>query len=187
MRAQYAHAGQRDLLCDITTNGQLGATGVVECALPNDKRTRYEVKNQKITIKNKQYPFKAPDGFYIIRKLSVNECCRLQTLPDNYCRAVSNSQAYKGLGNGWTAEVIIYILQHALKDVPKNEKIVVLSMYDGIGTGRYCLDKMGFSNVQYHAYEIDKFAMMVANSNYADIQQHGDAFAVRCDNWKLEE
>lgn len=39
-------------------------------------------------------------------------------------------------------------LQGILKDVPKNEKIVVLSMYDGIGTGRYCLDKMGFTNIE---------------------------------------
>lgn len=122
----------------------------------------YEAKNGKITIKGKQYPIKLSDGFYIIRKLTVKECCRLQTLPDNYCRAVSKTQAYKGLGNGWTAEVIIHILNGALKDVPRDEEIVVLSMYDGIGTGRYCLDKMGFINIEYHAYEIDKYAMQIA-------------------------
>lgn len=98
---------------------------------------------------------------------------------------MSASQAYKGLGNGWTAEVIIHILNGALKNVPKDEKIVVLSMYDGIGTGRYCLDKMGFTNVEYHAYEIDKYAIKVAMSNYPDIIQHGDAFALRNDNWSL--
>lgn len=145
----------------------------------------YEVLNGKITIKGKQYPIKLKDGFYIIRKLTVTECCRLQTMPDDYCRAVSNSQAYKGLGNGWTAEVIIHILSHALKNVPKDEKIVVLSMYDGIGTGRYCLNKMGFTNVEYHAYEIDKYAMQIAMSNYPDIIQHGDAFTVRNEDWKL--
>lgn len=109
----------------------------------------------------------------------------MQTLPDDYCRAVSKSQAYKGLGNGWTAEVIIHILANALKSVPRNEKIVVLSMYDGIGTGRYCLAKMGFTNVEYHAYEIDKFAMQISASNYPDIIQHGDAFALRDAGWKL--
>ena len=147
--------------------------------------TVYEVKDGKITIKGKEYPIKLADGFYIIRKLTVTECCRLQTLPDDYCRAVSNSQAYKGLGNGWTAEVIIHILSNALKDIPRDEKIVVLSMYDGIGTGRYCLDKMGFTNVEYHAYEIDKYAMQIAMSNYPDIIQHGDAFAVREKRWAL--
>lgn len=125
------------------------------------------------------------DGFYIIRKLTVTECCRLQTLPDDYCRAVSNTQAYRGLGNGWTAEVIIYILNGALQDVPRDTPIQVLSMYDGIGTGRYCLDKMGFTNVEYHAYEIDKYAMQIATSNFPDIIQHGNAFAVRNSKWKL--
>ena len=90
-----------------------------------------------------------------------------------------------GLGNGWTAEVIIHILTGALKDVPRDEEIVVLSMYDGIGTGRYCLDKMGFTNVTYYAYEIDKPAMTVALSNYPDIIQLGDAFDLRRDDWEL--
>lgn len=145
----------------------------------------YVVKNGKITIKGKEYPIKLADGFYIIRKLTVTECSRLQTLPDDYCRAVSNSQAYRGLGNGWTAEVIIHILSGALKDVPRDEEIVVLSMYDGIGTGRYCLDKMGFTNVKYYAYEIDKYAIQIAKSNYPDIIECGDAFQVRNKDWKL--
>ena len=151
---------------------------------PSDKPI-YEVRNGYITIKDKQYPIKLADGYYIIRKLTVTECCRLQTMPDNYCRAVSASQGYKGLGNGWTAEVIIHQLQYALKDIPKDEPIIVLSMYDGIGTGRYCLDKMGFTNITYYAYEIDKYAMQIAMSNYPDIIQCGDAFAVRNEDWQL--
>jgi DNA (cytosine-5)-methyltransferase 3A len=106
-------------------------------------------------------------------------------MPDDYCRVVSNAQAYKGLGNGWTAEVIIHILWNALKDVPKDEEIVVLSMYDGIGTGRYCLDKMGFTNVKYYAYEIDKYAKQIAMSNYPDIIQCGDAFDLRHPDWTI--
>lgn len=149
----------------------------------------YEVKDGKITIKGKQYPIKLPDGYYIIRKLTVTECERLQTLPDGYTQkdpTVSASQAYKGIGNGWTAEVIIHILSNALKNIPKDEEIIVLSMYDGIGTGRYCLDKMGFTNVKYFAYEIDKYAKKIALSNYSDIIQMGDAFQVRNLDWTLE-
>lgn len=145
----------------------------------------YEVEDNKILIKGKWYPIKLRDGKYVIRKLTPVECERLQTLPDGYTAAVSDTQRYKGLGNGWTAEVIIHILQGALQNVPRDEKIVVLSMYDGIGTGRYCLEKMGFTNVEYHAYEIDKYAIKVAMSNYPDIIQHGDAFQVREDDWNL--
>lgn len=145
----------------------------------------YEVEDNKILIKGKWYPIKLRDGKYVIRKLTPVECERLQTLPDGYTAAVSDTQRYKGLGNGWTVEVIIHILQGALQNVPRDEKIVVLSMYDGIGTGRYCLEKMGFTNVEYHAYEIDKYAIKVAMSNYPDIIQHGDAFQVREDDWNL--
>lgn len=147
----------------------------------------YEVINGEIGINGRYYPIKLPDGFYIIRKFTPVECERLQTLPDGYTSAVSATQRYKGLGNGWTAEVIIHILTGALKDVPRDEEIVVLSMYDGIGTGRYCLDKMGFTNVRYYAYEIDKPAMTVALSNYPDIIQLGDAFEVRRDDWGIRK
>ena len=139
----------------------------------------YTVKNGLITIKDKQYPVKLADGYYLIRKLTPLECERLQTLPDGYTSGVSDTQRYRALGNGWTAEVIIHILNHALKDVPRDKELVVLSMYDGIATGRYCLDKMGFTNVKYYAYEIDPYAIKIAMSNYPDIVQCGDAFKIR--------
>ena len=73
--------------------------------------TIYEVNDGKITIKGKQYPIKLKDGYYIIRKLTVRECKRLQTVPEWYEFPVSDSQAYKMLGNGWTCEVIAHILK----------------------------------------------------------------------------
>ena len=164
--------------------GQGGKTGLYTCP-SNEGKSVYEVKDSLITIKDKQYPIKLADGRYIIRKLTPVECERLQTLPDGYTKAVSNTQRYRGLGNGWTAEVIIHILNGALKDVPRDEEIVVLSMYDGIGTGRYCLDKMGFTNVKYFAYEIDKYAKEVAKSNYPDIIHMGDAFDLRNPDWTI--
>lgn len=167
--------------CEWDENGI--PTKAISCA-DGKIYTVYEVKDGQITIKGKQYPIKLVDGYYIIRKLTPVECERLQTLPDGYTKAVSDSQRYRAIGNGWTAEIIIWLLNHALKDVPRDEEIVVLSMYDGIATGRYCLDKMGFTNVKYHAYEIDKYPIQVAMDNYPDIIQHGDAFAVREDDWK---
>jgi len=64
------------------------------------------------------YKIDLPDGDYIIRKLTPLECERLQTLPDNYTlvldengkQLVSNTQRYKGIGNGWTTKVIAHIL-----------------------------------------------------------------------------
>ena len=182
----YSPDGKSTTLCG--QGGGVGAkTGLY--AVPVGGKVKklpvYEVRDGFITIKDKQYPIKLADGYYLIRKLTPLECERLQTMPDGYTAAVSNSQRYKALGNGWTAEVIIHILNHALKDVPRDKELVVLSMYDGIATGRYCLDKMGFTNVKYYAYEIDPYAQKIAMSNYPDIVQCGDAFRVREDQWKI--
>lgn len=145
----------------------------------------YEVSDGFITYNGVSYQIALPDGYYIIRQLTVKECCRLQTMPDDYCRAVSDSRAYRGLGSGWTAEVIMHIISHALTGIPKDEEIIVLSMYDGIGTGRYCFDKLGYKNIRYFATEIDKYAMHISESNYQDIIQLGDAFQVREAGWRL--
>lgn len=182
----YSPEGKSVTLCG--NGGGVGAkTGLYATQIEKtvEGKPIYEVINGEIELKGKKYPIKLPDGLYIIRKLTPVECERLQTLPDGYTAAVSNTQRYKGLGNGWTAEVIIHILNGALKDVPRDEEIVVLSMYDGIGTGRYCLEKMGFTNVTYYAYEIDEPAMKVALSNYPDIIEMGDAFALRDGGWEL--
>ena len=44
------------------------------------------------------------------RKLTPLECEKLQTLPPNYTAHVSNTQRYKGIGNGWTINVICFIM-----------------------------------------------------------------------------
>ena len=58
-----------------------------------------------------RYPNAFEDNTLQWRKLTVKECCRLQTLPDDYCKSVSNSQGYKILCNGLNNEVIKFILK----------------------------------------------------------------------------
>jgi DNA (cytosine-5)-methyltransferase 3A len=73
----------------------------------------YKVANNQITIKDKVYPISIKDGYYIIRKLTVLECMRLQTVPEWYdFSVVSDTQAYKMLGNGWCVEVIKHLLSY---------------------------------------------------------------------------
>ena len=73
----------------------------------------YSVANGQIEIKGKSYPIKLNDGYYIIRKLTVRECMRLQTVPEWYdFSAISQTQSYKCLGNGWTVEVIKHLLSY---------------------------------------------------------------------------
>ncbi len=48
----------------------------------------------------------------VIRRLTPVECERLQTVPDNYTKDVSDTQRYKMLGNGWTVDVIAHIFKN---------------------------------------------------------------------------
>jgi len=62
--------------------------------------------------------YKIPsDGAYFSegerkRKYTPKEFERLQTLPEDYTKGLSNSQRYKTIGNGWTVDVISHIFSH---------------------------------------------------------------------------
>lgn len=149
----------------------------------------YSINGKSCTLSANGGGRGAKTGLYLIngtvRKLNPVEAERLQTLPDNYTEGLSAVQRYKSIGNGWTAEMIIHIMKSW--NIPLDEELVVLSLYDGIATGRYCLDKLGYKNIKYFAYEIDKHPISCALKNYPDIIELGDAFAVRSDGWNLEE
>lgn len=81
----------------------------------NKTYTVYKVQDGKIEIKGKTYPIKLNDGYYIIRKLTVDECKKLQTVPNWFEFPVSDTQAYKCLGNGWTVDVIVHLLEATMK------------------------------------------------------------------------
>ena len=131
--------------------------GAIDLTPENEKKFKNKIKKQQAWINNNQI-----------------------------CFPISQTNQMKGYGNGWTAEIIIHLLKHGLNNIPRNEKIIVLSMYDGIGTGYYCLKQLGFTNIEYHAYEIDETASSIARYNHPDIIHHGDAFQLRHPLWTLE-
>lgn len=141
----------------------------------------YQVQDGYITIGEKKFPIKLRDGCYIIRKLTVTECKRLQTVPDGYIFPTSDTQAYKMLGNGWTVDVIAHIMGHF--EGIREKAVEVLSMYDGMSCGRIALDKLGAEVSRYYATEIDKYAIQATMANYPDTVQLGDAFQVLADDW----
>lgn len=71
----------------------------------------HEVKNK---ILDQVYDINLPDGKYNLRKLTIKEMERLQTLPDNYTNipGISVSNKSKAIGNGWTIDVITHIFKN---------------------------------------------------------------------------
>ena len=158
------------------------AEGQMVAEIEGRARVIYEVKGGRITVKGKQLKANLADGLYIIRRLTVLECKRLQTVPDSYIFPVSDTQAYRQLGNGWTVDVIAHILSYCPGITEK--PLEVLSMYDGMSCGRLALDKLGAWVAAYWATEIDKYAIKTTQANFPDTVQLGDAFQVREDGWK---
>ena len=137
----------------------------------------YPVSDGEISISGEKFKVNLLDGYWYIRHLPLTECKRLQTVPDSYIFPVSDTQAYKMLGNGWTVDVIAHILSHCPGIT--TEPLDVLSMYDGMACGHIALDKLGAHIARYRATEIDKYAIKTACYNFPDIEQLGDAFQVR--------
>ena len=192
LRATYYKDGIRNMVGNtvdrktcvaVPVGTATGQQSILVVTAPGKSMPVYEVRNGRIAIKGKEYPIKLADGFYIIRKLTVTECKRLQTVPDTYAFPVSATQAYKMLGNGWTVDVIAHIMSHftGLTEEP----VEVLSMYDGMSCGHIALDKLGAEITTYYATEIDKYAVQTTQHNYPDTMQLGDAFQVRDDDWRL--
>ena len=199
IKAQYSNSA----IANFITNGGYEATGVAEpiherynyatefdsdgnptkayCYADGKIHFVYGVKDGKITIDGRDYDIKLPDMFCIIRKLTVAECRRLQTIPDWYKMPCSTTQNYKMLGNVWTIETIKHILSH----IPNiaTEPIEVLSMYDGMSCGQIALKELGANVVRYYATEIDKYAIQTTQANFPDTVQLGDAFQVRDSKW----
>ena len=50
----------------------------------------------------------------------------------------------------------------------------VLSLFDGISTGRYCLDQAGIHVDNYYSCEINPNTIKISEKNYQDIIRLGD-------------
>lgn len=59
-------------------------------------------------------------------------------------------------------------------DSNESKALKVLSLFDGISCGRVALERVGIPIERYDAYEIDEYAIKVAQKNSSIIQHHGD-------------
>lgn len=82
----------------------------VNLSFPTSKTRRGRVIKQKSSTLDKQCNISV---YYngTLRRLTINELERLQTLPDNYTGIESSSKRKGAIGNGWTIDVISHILK----------------------------------------------------------------------------
>jgi DNA (cytosine-5)-methyltransferase 3A len=66
---------------------------------------------------NQQKKVLEPGIIRRVRKLTPLEYERLQTVPDGYSSIVSDGSRYKMLGNGWTCDVIAFILKGLVSSI----------------------------------------------------------------------
>ena len=63
-------------------------------------------------------------------------------------------------------------------------KINVLSLFDGICSGRVALQRAGIPVNKYYASEIDKYAIMITQNNFPDTIQLGDV--TKWEDWDID-
>lgn len=114
-----------------------------------------------------------------IRRLTPQECAELQTMPHDYEFVTSETQQYKGLGNGWNIETI----KHIFSFIPqaKLSNLKVLSLFDGISGGQISLRSIGANITTYLASEIDKYAIANTMHNFPDTIQLGSVTDLNID------
>lgn len=81
----------------------------VNLSFPTSKTRRGRVIKQKSSTLDRQCEVCVYHDNKI-RRLTVRELERLQTLPDGYLDGFSNAIAYQTIGNGWTVDVVAHIL-----------------------------------------------------------------------------
>jgi site-specific DNA-cytosine methylase len=113
-----------------------------------------------------------------IRHTTIQEKEILQTLPIGYTKAITENQASKAIGNGWTVDVIAHILSF----IPGKHLQTVISLFDGISCGQVALERAAKIYNQYYASEIDQHAIRVTMDNYPHTMQLGDVTQI---DWEL--
>ena len=164
----------------LTTNKGEGPKVIVPHA---EKGPAYTVKDGMIHIRDREFPIELPDGEYVIRKLSVDECKRLQTIPESFdMKVISSSQAYKCIGNGWTVDVIAHLLESVMKDTGCDDedermdvcgKVRLVELFAGIGAQVQAMRNLGL-DVDATVCEIDEAAYRSYCAIHGDTPNLGD-------------
>ena len=102
-----------------------------------------------------------------IRRLTPEECDKLQGIPDWYdWSGISESQHYKLDGNGWQCDTI----KHCWSFLPKFDRpIRVWSLFDGMSCASIVLNELNIDVSCFISSEIDRHAIKVEKQNFPNM------------------
>ena len=100
----------KDKACALSRGSMITSS----CATLIFVKTKHGVHTVEGGVMDKQYPVKLRKGTYNLRRLSLREMERLQTLPDDYTqvKGIGMQKRSSAIGNGWTVDVIAHILSN---------------------------------------------------------------------------
>ena len=106
-----------------------------------------------------------------IRRLTPEECDKLQGIPDWYdWSGISERQHYKLDGNGWQCDTI----KHCWSFLPKFDRpIRVWSLFDGMSCASIVLKELNIDVECFISSEIDSHAIKVEKHNFPNMIQVG--------------
>lgn len=87
----------------------------INLSLPNSKTRRGRVGKGKSNTLDTQCNQAVVDNGRI-RRFTITELERLQTLPDGYTEGIKEAKRKKAIGNGWTVDIIVHILSFMDKE-----------------------------------------------------------------------
>jgi DNA-cytosine methyltransferase len=93
----------------LVENGRSNTGVIIQKGHGFNKGNEFHEKSPTLLGNSWEHNNHVSDG-YKFRRLTPTECARLQTIPEWYIWDVSETQQYKMLGNGWTCDVIEWIL-----------------------------------------------------------------------------
>lgn len=97
----------------------------INLSFPLSKSRRGRVLKEKTNCLDTQCNICVCHNGYI-RRLTINEMEKLQTLPLGYTQGVSDRARIKAIGNGWTVDIIAHILKGLIENNKGDFEIVKL-------------------------------------------------------------
>lgn len=97
----------------------------INLSFPLSKSRRGRVLKEKINCLDTQCDICVYHNGYI-RRLTISEMEKLQTLPLGYTQGVSDRARIKAIGNGWTVDVVAHILKGLIENNKRDFEIVKL-------------------------------------------------------------